>query len=133
MAPARRARSGLAEMLQIGRHEEAVVVRGDVGVGLGERHLDQPEGRTEERPRAVHLPADLAVLGRHAVAEDVLDAEPRRQQQPRLRPGELPGNGPQRLQPAGRVRRAGRLPMCSASSSVSGVAKRKYSRNCGSS
>ena len=43
-----------AERVQVGGHEQALVVRGDARVGLGQHHLDQIERRAEERPLAVH-------------------------------------------------------------------------------
>ena len=84
------------------------------GVGLGQHHLDQLDHRAEVRPLAVHR-AQRARL-RRARRRDraLLDAEPRAEHQPRLRPRELPRDGPQRRSmPPSAARRAGRLPMLS--------------------
>ena len=48
----------------------AIVVGGDPGVGLGERHLHQLDRRAEEREVAVHLAADVAVR-RRAIASSM--------------------------------------------------------------
>ncbi len=50
-----------AEILLVRRHEVAIVVRGDIGVRLGERHLHQLDRRAEERPGPVHLAAGGAI------------------------------------------------------------------------
>ena len=81
--------------------------------------------RSEERPRAVHLAADLAVVvaqrrarprRRATTAGAVASASTRTARESRAAPPAPPAGS----------RRAGRLPMCIASSSASGVAARKY-------
>ena len=87
-APA--ARADLADRLQLRRHEPAVVLGGDAAVGLREHHLDQVDRRLEVRPLAIHRRQLSRFAARERAVERVLDAEPRAEHQPRLRPGELP-------------------------------------------
>jgi hypothetical protein len=80
---------GVAEAAEIVGDEQAVVVGGDLRFGFGQHHLDQLDGRAEERPLLHHR-------GEHRLAaclECVVHAEPGRQQQAVLCPRELPRNG----------------------------------------
>jgi 4-amino-4-deoxy-L-arabinose transferase-like glycosyltransferase len=82
-----------AEWLQIGGDQAPVVLGGDAIVGFRQHHLDQIDGGSEERPAIVHRAEQRLVSARQRLLDRALDAQPRCEQQTRLRPRELPRNG----------------------------------------
>mmetsp|Transcript_61808 Transcript_61808/g.111181 ORF Transcript_61808/g.111181 Transcript_61808/m.111181 type:complete len:755 (+) Transcript_61808:407-2671(+) len=95
------------------RDEPLVVMLGDGSVGLGHQHLDEVDRRVEPRPLLVHLAQLLLAHGpflAQRALEGSADAEPRRQVQPRLSPGEDPGDRTEGIHAALRVPLRGPAP-----------------------
>ncbi len=84
--------------LRLRRHEREIPAR-DVEAGLGQRHLEVLDDRSEERPLAIEPPQRLEAgtrLGERR--EPAAAAVPGGEQRPILRPREHPWDGSERLQ-----------------------------------
>ncbi len=90
----------LAECPQVLRHQAGVIVFRQPEVGLEEHHLQHFETGAEEGPLAAHLVQHALLAVVDGLLQSLVGAEPGRQHQPVLGPGEDPGDGAQALDTA---------------------------------
>ena len=74
-----------------------VIQLGDGLVSLGQHHLQHVDTGAKERPVLAHLPEQLAFAALQGIVQRRFPAQPGRQHQARLRPGENPRNRAQAL------------------------------------
>ncbi|MNI61034.1 hypothetical protein D3C73_1162810 [compost metagenome] len=86
---------------QIRLHQTLVIGPGNVGIGLGQDHLQHIDAGAEERPLLTHLPQQFTFTPLQCLAQGRFPTQPGRQHQACLGPAEDPRNRPQAFDPPG--------------------------------